>query len=246
MLLMSISCCLLLLPLTAVDDWRELTAKDSANRALVAEKNGNFQEARKSLDLAIKLQPRWAKLYSQRGGVHFKLAMIKESLADFDEQIKLNPGDAAAHWRRGLTLYYADKFKDGVAQFITSDKAEPEDVENAVWHLLCNAKVIGAEEARKELLKVRQDSRVPMMEVYSLFAGKSTVEKVMAAAEAGQVSDAERKSRRFYAHLYCGLYEEMMGQQTKSLEFINKAVKDFSVDHYMIDVARVHLKLRQK
>ncbi|MFT3882594.1 MAG: hypothetical protein QM703_23445 [Gemmatales bacterium] len=102
------------------------------------------------------------------------------------------------------------------------------------------------EAARKKMLKVRQDSRVPMMEVYSLFAGNSTVEKVMAAAEAGQVSESERKSRRFYANLYSGMFEEMMGNQDKSLQYISKAVKYYPIDHYMMDVARVHLKLRQK
>jgi lipoprotein NlpI len=241
MLTTTISFCLMLTPIVAGDDWKEL-----ATKAQAAERDGAYQAARRLLDAAIKLEPRQAELYSLRGGVHFKLAIIRESLADFDEQIKLNPRDAAAHWRRGLTLYYADKFSDGVAQFITSDKAEPEDVENAVWHLLCNAKVQGVEAARKEMLKVRQDSRVPMMEVYALFAGKSSVEKVMVAAEAGQVSESERKSRRFYAHLYCGLFEEMMGNHDKSWQLISKAMKDYPIDHYMMDVARVHLKLRQK
>lgn len=235
--------CMVLVPafIVSSDEWKELVAK-----AQSAEKKGDYHQAKSHIDAAIKLEPKRAELYSLRGGVQFKLGSIKESLSDFDEQIKLKTGDAAAHWRRGLTLYYANKFSDGVAQFITSDKAEPEDVENAVWHLLCNAKVKGVEGARKELLKVGKDSRIPMMEVYALFAGTSTTEKVMAAAEAGQASEEDRRSRRFYAHLYCGLFEEMMGNQARSLELISQAVKDYPVDHYMMDVARVHLKLRKK
>lgn len=240
MAILTISCCLLLMPDFASDDWKELAAQ-----AQTAEKKGNHQEAKQLLDQAVKLEPNRAELYSLRGGVHFKLGNITESLADFDEQIKLKPADAAAHWRRGLTLYYANQFSKGVAQFTTSDKAEPEDVENAVWHLLCNAKVKGVDAARTELLKVGRDSRVPMMEVYGLFAGKSTVEKVLAAAEAGQASEAERTSRRFYAHLYSGLFCEMIGQQARSLELITKAAKDYPIDHYMMDVARVHVKLRK-
>lgn len=223
------------------DDWRGLVTK-----AQQAEKAGNLQEAKKWLDAAIKLDTSRWELFSLRGGVHFKLGMIRESLADFDQQIKLNSGEAAAHWRRGLALYYAGRYSDGVAQFVTSDRAEPQDVENAVWHLLCNAKVKNVEAARKEFLKVNADSRVPMMEVYALFAGRSSVEKVLAATEAGKITDADRKNQRFYAHLYCGLFEEMMGRGPKSLEYINKAVKEYPIEHYMMDVARVHLKLRGK
>lgn len=222
------------------DDWSGL-----ASKAQQAEKSGNYREAKKLLDSAIKLEAARPELYSMRGAVHFKLALIKESLADFDQQIRLRSTDAAAHWRRGLTLYYAEKYPDGVDQFSTSDAAEPDDVENAVWHMLCNAKVKGVEAARKELLKVKLDSRIPMMEVYALFAGKSTVEKVLATAEAGQADTADRKSRRFYAHLYAGLYEEMMGQKKKSLELISKAAKEYPIEHYMNDVARVHVVLRK-
>lgn len=226
--------------LTVQDDWQTLRTK-----AQDAEKKGEYQQAKNYLDQAIKLEPKRSELYSLRGGIHFKLGGIKESLEDFDRQITLSPREAAAHWRRGLTLYYANQFEEGIAQFITSDKAEPEDVENAVWHLLCDARVKGVVEARKELLKVGQDSRIPMMEVYALFAGKSTVDKVMGIAEAGTVvNEGERRSRRFYAHLYCGLFEEMMGQKDKSLELITKAVKGYPIDHYMMDVARVHVKLR--
>lgn len=226
---------------TLQDDWRGL-----ATKAQQAEKAGNLLEAKKWMDAAIKVEAARSDLYSIRGGVHFKLAMIKESLADFDQQIKLNARDAAAHWRRGLTLYYAEKFNEGTAQFVTSDKAEQEDVENAVWHLLCNAKVKGLESARKDMLKVSKDSRVPMMEIYDLFAGRSTVEKVMARAEADTADAGDRRTRRFYANLYCGLYEEMMGRPKKSYEYINRAVTEYPIDHYMMDVARVHVKLRQK
>jgi lipoprotein NlpI len=161
---------ILLLASVPQDDWRGLLAK--ANQADEAR---NYLEAKKLLDTAIKLDPKKAELFSLRGAVHFKLAKVSESLSDFDQQIILKPSDASAHWRRGLTLYYAEKYPDGVAQFTTSDKAEPNDVENAVWHMLCNAKVKGVDAARKDLLKVKNDARVPMMEVYALFAGKSSI-----------------------------------------------------------------------
>lgn len=232
---------ILLLASVPQDDWRGLLAK--ANQADEAR---NYLEAKKLLDTAIKLDPKRAELFSLRGAVHFKLARVSESLADFDQQIILKPSDAGAHWRRGLTLYYAEKFPDGVAQFPTSDKAEPNDVENAVWHMLCNAKVKGLDAARKELLKVRNDTRIPMMEVYSLFDGKSSIRKVLAKAEEARSFDGEElKKCHFYAHLYCGLYAEMTGDLERARELISLAVKKYPITHYMMNVAEVHLKLRK-
>ncbi len=211
-----------------------------------AEAQGKWADALDQLNQAAKLAPNSGDVYSLRGGVQFKLGHIEQSLADFDQQIRLRPKDAAAHWRRGLTLYYAKKYQEGVAQFVTSDRAEPEDVENAVWHLLCNAKVAGVEKARAKALKISKDSRIPMMEVYSLFLGRATPEKVLHVAEAGETNEDDRRHRRFYAHLYVGLYFEMMGDGKKSLEHLAKAVKDYPITHYMMDVARVHVQSRKK
>src|SRR5262249_16775843 len=154
---------------------------------------------------------------------------------------------AAAHWQRGLTLYYADKFADGVAQFTTSDKAEPEDVENAIWHFLCNAKVKGIDKARGEFLKVKQDPRgESMMIVYRMFTGAAKPEDVLKAAEAGPLDGEKRQIQRFYANYYVGMYYEAVGEAPKSLEYLKKAVEQYPIGHYMMDVARVHIKLREK
>jgi lipoprotein NlpI len=224
--------------LTFEDVYQLLTQASQDERA------GRYTSALEKLDKAAQLEPKLAELYSQRGGVQFKLGNIAKSLEDFDTQIKLHPREGPPHWRRGISLYYADKFAEGVAQFVTSDKAEPQDVENAVWHLLCNARVVGLESARKQMLKVQNDRRVPMMEVYALFAGTSTPEKVLQKATAGSSNEKENKEQLFYAHLYIGLYDEMIQQPEKSLEHIQKAASDYPNSHYMMDVARVHAKLR--
>src|SRR5437870_4088134 len=124
------------------------SAKDLTVQANEALKNGKATDALKLADQAISADPKYGPAYDARGTAHFKLGKIKESLADFDKFIELVPTEGGKHWRRGLTLYYADEFAKGVAQFTMSDKAAPEDVENAIWHFLCNAKVVGLEKAR--------------------------------------------------------------------------------------------------
>ncbi|MCX7700872.1 MAG: tetratricopeptide repeat protein [Gemmataceae bacterium] len=227
--------------LAGADDARTLLS-----RARALHEAGKYAEALKEANAAVQANPKLPEAYDLRGMLHFKLGNIQESLADFDEQIRLDPKSAAAHWRRGLTLYYAEKFADGVAQFVTSDQAEPEDVENAIWHFLCNARVVGIEKARAEFLKVKEDPRGElMMRIYDLFRGQAKPDDVLTLAEAGDLGPGERQVRRFYANYYVGMYYEAVGEKEKSLALIQKAVEKYPVRHYMMDVGKVHLKLRK-
>jgi lipoprotein NlpI len=118
-------------------------------------------------------------------------------------------------------------------------------VENAVWHFLCVAKANGLARAKELLINIQEDSRIPMMQIYALYAGKGSREDVLKAAQGGNPNPSQLKGRLFYAHLYLGLYEEAVGNEKASLEHIRKAVQDYPQEHYMGDVARVHLKLRE-
>jgi lipoprotein NlpI len=200
-------------------------------------------EAVADFDKSIELDPKLAVAYDLRGSEHFKLGQIKKSLADFDKFLELRPDEKNGHWRRGITLYYAGKFQDGAKQFEGYEKVDTNDVENAVWQYICNARVVGAEKARAGLLKIGKDPRVPLMEVYALFGGKAKPDDVLKAAEAGKPTEDQLKVRLFYAHLYLGLYFESEGDKKKALEHMTKAAEDYYFPGYMGDVARVHHKI---
>jgi lipoprotein NlpI len=201
-----------------------------------------FTDALASLDQALNLNSNYSLAYQLRGMVNFKLARVDRAIEDFNQFILRNPGQVAYHWQRGIALYYAGLYADGRLQFEVHRKVNPQDVENAVWHFLCNARVKGIETARRELIPVTGDTRVPMREIHDLFAGKGSAEKVLAAAAAA--GEPARRNALFYAHLYLGLYHEALGDSAQSRQHIEKAAGEFSQDHFMGDVARVHLKLR--
>ncbi len=188
----------------------------------------------------IEIDAKSAEPYQTRGWVYFRLGKFKESIADFDAYIERNPGSAPHHWQRGIVLYYAGRFDDGRKQFESHQTVNPSDVENAVWHFLCNVRVNGIEKARAQFIKISGDGRIPMAEVHALFAGTGSEEKVLAAAKAGNPSANDLRQRLFYAHLYLGLYFEALGDPKKTREHIEKSAKDFSENHAMGDVARVH------
>jgi lipoprotein NlpI len=218
-------------------------AKPYLWRGQFYEATRQHEKAISDFDHAVQLEPRTAIIYQHRGSERFKLGQFKESIADFDKFIELVPQQAPHHWQRGISYYYAGRYEDGRRQFELHQTVNPNDVENAVWHFLCVARVGGLDKARQTLIKIKSDGRVPMMQVYALFAGEAKPEDVLAAANAGNPSGAERTRRLFYAHLYLGLYQEAAGEQKLARDHLIKAAEEYVVDDYMGDVARVHVAL---
>jgi lipoprotein NlpI len=196
-------------------------------------------------DRVIAKYPQAAQYIDRRGDAYLMLGKMTEAVADFDRFLALAPAKKPEHWRRGIALYYAGRYKDGVDQFELHQTVNRNDVENAVWHYLCNAKVGGPEKARSALIPIRGDARVPLMTVHALFAGKAKPEDVLKEAAAGNVSAERRKNQLFYAHLYLGLYYESVGNAKASLDHMTKAATEYAIPGYMGDVARVHVQLRK-
>ena len=166
---------------------------------------------------------------------------------DFDRAIELNPGQEPYHWQRGISYYYAGLYRKGRAQFQSHQQVNANDVENAVWHFLCGARLEGVKQARESLMNIEEDPRVPMMEIYRLFKGEGSIVEVMWAARGGDSDPEVRNRQLFYAHLYVGLYHEALGEETEALRHLVLASDRYPVNHYMGDVARVHAdRLRQQ
>jgi len=163
---------------------------------------------------------------------------IEASADGFDRVARLVPHLAPRLWQRGITLYYAGRYRDCREQFEAHRRVNPNDVENAAWHFLCVAKEESPDDARLALLPVGPDPRLPMRQVYELYAGTLTPDEVMSAAD-GRL-DAE-----FYAHLYLGLFAEALGETDVALSHIRAAAAPeyAQVGGYMHTVARVHLSL---
>jgi lipoprotein NlpI len=210
--------------------------------ALMQEYEGDraYEQALEICNELVKRSKAPAKLIDHRGDLHFFLSRFKESIADYDTFLKAYPEQFPYHWRRGMTLYYASEFQKGVEQFESHKAVNPHDVENAVWHFICKARASSLDEARKQLIPIQGDGRIPMMTVHALFAQKATVEDVLKDAET-PAQPGRLKTQRFYAHLYLGIYHEILGDTTKAAEHIKLAANDyFQPPSYMGESAKVH------
>lgn len=240
----------------AVRDGKEEEAIDLANRAVkladssiaarfarakILDQLRKFREALEDFDAVIAARHEVADLYRQRGRTRFKSGNVTGSIEDFQRFAELAPERARELWELGISYYYAEEYARGAAQFEAYQTYHAADVENVVWRYLCQAAAGDLIAARKDMLPLEgRDSRVPMMEIYALFQGKAAEDEVLAAARRSKSNEKEDRTRLFYAHLYLGLYHHSHGNTTKSTEHIRHA-HNRQIDHYMWDVANVHL-----
>lgn len=202
------------------------------------------QEAIRNYEKVIALDPEAVIALDRRGNEYFKLGRIDDAIKDFETYLEARPEDFVKHWRYGIACYYAERYERGVEQFKAGEEVFGDDVENAFWHYLCNAKARDVGAAREDLLKVGPDLRIPMMEIYKLVQGQSTPEKVLEVASDPELPKGGARERLFYAHLYIGLNYEALGDREKMLKHIRQA-DALQISHYMWDVAHVHLLKRE-
>ena len=206
-----------------------------SQRAAIYEKLGKHAEAARDYR---KVLDKLAGEHQQRGLALFKAGKIIDSIDEFDRQVDLNPDAKISHWQRGISYYYAGRFEDGRRQFEGYQDFDSNDVENAVWRFMCMARKDGIDKARKSILKIGNDKRVPMRQVYDLYKGDLKPADVLKAAKAD--------NELFYAHLYVGIYFDLLGDKEQALDHLNRATEDYRISHYMWDVARVHRDLLAK
>jgi lipoprotein NlpI len=169
----------------------------------------------------------------------FLAGRVDESVVIFDRVVTQAPDVAPELWQRGIALYYVGRYRDCRAQFESHRTVNPNDVENPAWHFLCVARADSPARAKAALLPVGPDQRSPMREVYQMFQGTLSPDKVIEAG-AGSLSG------QFFAQLYVGLYYEATGNTTRALQYLKAAAdgRFAQAGGYMHVVARLHPALR--
>ena len=186
-----------------------------------------------------------ARAFARQGMTAFEKGEVEESIKLFDAAEEADPRYATRLWQRGLSYYYADRFKDARKQFLMDVAENPNDTEEAVWHLLAMARTEGLGKARPQMIKMGRDPRRVMRTVEEAFRNgdAESIGALEAIATDGGAGD------RFYASLYRGLLAEAAGQPKVSADWISRAVenKEYSQSgDYMYALAKVHQSRRKK
>jgi lipoprotein NlpI len=202
---------------------------------------GQFAGAVELYDRALESGPDDPEVLYLRANARYRAGRAADSLQDFDRVVVLRPSSEPQLWQRGIAQYQVGRYAECAAQFELHRTVNSDDVENAAWHFLCVARADGVEVARQELLPVGRDARVPMAEIYELFAGRAERTAVLRAAERQATADG-RSNALFYAHLYLGLFAEAQTDVETAQGELRAAVLH-DAGSYMMDVARLHLSI---
>ena len=209
-------------------------------RGFILQYERKYREAVHDFSKVIEMEPRRAEAWFRRGVEHFNLGQFKRSVEDFETFAELEPGQRPHLWQLGIAYYYTGQFQQGRELFESHQTVNSHDVENAVWHFLCVAKLDGFEAARASFIDLKGDKRVPMMQVHALFKGTGTEDDVLKAAHEGSAVGGALMRYSFYAHLYLGLYHEAKANTDQAYDYMRKAAQHYKSNGYMGHVARVH------
>ena len=87
---------------------------------------GQYEEAIKDYDEAIRLNPEYALAYNNRGTAKSKSGQYEEAIEDFDKVIELNPKDAVAYNNRGYAKNRLGQHEEAIKDYDEAIELNPE------------------------------------------------------------------------------------------------------------------------
>ena len=207
----------------------------------------SLEKTRTEADEALAKDPSSLKWLTWRGDTRLFLSDAKGAVADFEKEIALDPSHDAPHWRLGIAYFFVGDYAKSAKQFEKYHAYDDSDRENGVWHFLGNARVVGLEKARTQMLEYTRFDREPFPAIYEMLAGKKTGAEVLAEME--KKSLGKDPLVMFFAHYYIGLNEELLGHKDATREHLAKAIAFWVKSGasggpgYMGQVARLHYEL---
>lgn len=174
---------------------------------------------------------------------------MENALNYLDAAYYLFPEKRPQLWQRGIACYYGGRYEDGAAQFESDMEENGCDVEEVLWHFMCNCKRWGFCGAKKRgFLQLRSEASIaPMKEILEMFEGKKCVADVIEAATpaSGQQTHVESyngTNALAYAHFYAGMYCEVTGDITAALNHFEKAA-EFDNPDFIGKLMKYHWEL---
>lgn len=149
-------------------------AEEYFRRAIIDERNCEYQKARAGFSEVIKRLPTKPNAYLGRGHVYMSLNEPLKAIADFNTALKLNPRALQAHFNMGSCFVQADQPDEAIAEYSKCLEFKPRGT-SAVNTLLHRGRVYLLKNQPKEAIKdfTRALSLDPNSHLIYLFRGRA-------------------------------------------------------------------------
>ncbi len=206
--------------------------------------NLTFSQRESEISIALEKSPNLIKHWSNRGDVRLFLGDFHGARKDYEKMIDLDPKIEVSHWRLGIAYFYLKQFDKAARQFEIYHNYDAVDRENGIWRFMSQFKSKGLKTARDELLKYKKDDRPPYPLLYEMFAGRLEPDAVLSKINEQSFPEHYRIQVLFHAHLYVGIYLQMVkDNKVQAEELLKKAFENQygrRTGTYMWQVARLH------
>jgi lipoprotein NlpI len=187
------------------------------NRGVAHAAKGDTDPAISDYTTALMLDASDVAAYRARGDAYADKGDLTLALQDYDEALRRVPGDVDTYRSRGYAHFYAGDFPAAAADLARVVAAQPDDVYAMLWAYLAAVRTDAAAAAKKSLLASAASANPAWPHpVIELFAGASTVEATLAAAQT--------PSQRCEGQFYAGEWKLLQGDRGGATAVLQAAV----------------------
>ncbi|MCX6678341.1 MAG: tetratricopeptide repeat protein [Methanothrix sp.] len=111
---------------------REMAAEDWYNKGVTVFRQGEYDEATRYFDEAIRLDPNYAIAWYDKGASLYRLHRYDEALQAYDEAIKLDPSNVNAWYNKGATLDKQGKLDEAIRAYDEAIRLDPNNAD--IWY----------------------------------------------------------------------------------------------------------------
>jgi len=113
--------------------WRGRTAADYCTAGETCLVHGEYEEAVRDFNAAIRLDPHHATAYLDRGLAYEEEGQYQEAISDYDMALRLDPKHALAHVHRGNAWFALADFDQAIYDYTEAIHLDP-DLAVAYYH----------------------------------------------------------------------------------------------------------------
>src|ERR1700730_18462880 len=210
--------------------------KASSPGAALTGPRGDLGGALADLNEAIKLDPRHAGAFQNRGDVQGAKGEFDAAIADYSEAIRIEPRNIGGYRARGFANFYAAHYRAAGADLARAVADKPADAYPVLWLYLARTRAGEETAAATELAanaRTLKASDWPYA-VVELFLGQRTPEATLAAPV--------KPDDRCEAQFYIGEWQLLRADRPAAIDALKSAAHTCPKDFVEATDARAELK----